>query len=602
MATTTTSAKRSRKNIAHVTSGPGGPWSSEAPRRLRLEYGGAQSESGWAQWRKHLAKRERRPISKLFKGRQSPLFWALPAGTDMEQAKRVVDLLRRPRLADRRTAGLDNAALCWLSRAEVAAPDVGFALECLAWGGALPLLADHLGEHLWWQLCNRLLVIAGAESRQDDPLAVQLLHGELPATLAYNLPELAAGQSLVAASRRTLEQLTGQLLDDDSLVHGGRLDALRPLLACWTRWRVVSRTLDDRLWSDAAPRRYARLLENALRLSRRDGTQLFSPADSPDWHRRLLKTALRLANTAKTRRIARLVAGGGQQGDNPRRRFPRPSFDVESAGIAVLRPDWRRRSPQWAVNYSGPKLAMELSLGKQLLWSGATEIEVRVDSRPLVPRQAWDEVCWESDGDVDYLELELQLSDEFTIQRHLLLARQARFLLLADAVLGHNPHKIEYRSRLPLADGASFKAEADTHDGRFLLGKRACARVLPLALGEWRSGPSGGTLDSAGGALELKQEALGARLFAPLFIDFDRRRLAQEATWRQLTIGEDRQVVPRDVAVGYRVQVGKSQWLIYRSLGDAGVRTVLGKNLMHEFLVGRFKSDGKVKTLLEIEA
>jgi hypothetical protein len=49
------------------------------------------------------------------------------------------------------------------------------------------------------------------------------------------------------------------------------------------------------------------------------------------------------------------------------------------------------------------------------------------------------------------------------------------------------------------------------------------------------------------------------------------------------------------------VQIGRLQWLVYRSLAQPAVRTVLGKNLLSEFLVGRFLSDGKVDTLLEIE-
>jgi hypothetical protein len=55
------------------------------------------------------------------------------------------------------------------------------------------------------------------------------------------------------------------------------------------------------------------------------------------------------------------------------------------------------------------------------------------------------------------------------------------------------------------------------------------------------------------------------------------------------------------MAVGYRLQIGNEQWLIYRSLTTPDIRTVLGKNLMHEFLVGRFTDDGQVETLLEIE-
>ena len=196
----------------------------------------------------------------------------------------------------------------------------------------------------------------------------------------------------------------------------------------------------------------------------------------------------------------------------------------------------------------------------------------------------------------------MRLSEDISIQRNLALVRKAGFLLVADAVLGICPRKIEYRARLPLAEGASFRAEKDTREGTITVDGRPRARVLPLALSEWRSGPSCGTLDTASGSLQLTQEADAQSMFAPLFIDFDPRRLAREATWRQLTVGEDRQVVARDVAVGYRVQIGKAQWLIYRSLAEPGVRTVLGKNLMHEFLLGRFGSKGKVKTLLEIEA
>ncbi|MEX0714781.1 MAG: hypothetical protein WD278_20765 [Pirellulales bacterium] len=60
-------------------------------------------------------------------------------------------------------------------------------------------------------------------------------------------------------------------------------------------------------------------------------------------------------------------------------------------------------------------------------------------------------------------------------------------------------------------------------------------------------------------------------------------------------------VQPADPAVGYRVQVGRQQWLIYRSLAERGNRTVLGHNLISEFLVARFDRQGKVEPLLEIE-
>ena len=84
-------------------------------------------------------------------------------------------------------------------------------------------------------------------------------------------------------------------------------------------------------------------------------------------------------------------------------------------------------------------------------------------------------------------------------------------------------------------------------------------------------------------------------------VDLDPGRLRREATWRQLTVGQKRQIVPGDVAVGYRAQAGDSQWLLYRSLAEPDIRTVLATNLMHEFLLGRLQTDGLVKTLVEIE-
>jgi hypothetical protein len=598
---TISSAKRSRKNRAFEICGPGGPWTGHAPHRVREVYQGDASEEGWALWRKHLAKRKLRPVAKRFKGAQSPLFWAVPRGLDVEAAVRIVELLRRPRLADRRTAGLDNAALCWLSRAEVAAFDYALALECLAWCADLPALAEHLGQRAWWQLANRLIAIAASDPRGDDPLARQMLHGELAATLAYVLPELAASRTLIAASRRTLEESSDAPFDGAGMIHGTRLDALRPLVACWTRWRTIAQRLDDRLWTEAAPRRFARLLEHALRLTRRDRTQLFSPPDSDPWNRRLLKTALRLADSAKTRRLARLIASGGKGSRNPTRRAPSPSFDANSAGVAVLRASWRRTSPLLAVNYSGPQMALEFSIGREPLLRGAARLEVRVDGSPVVARQPWEPLAWETDDELDYLELELRLSEDIVVQRHLVLARDAGFLFLADAVLGTCSRQFEYRATLPLAPEVSFQAEKETREGTLLADGRPRARVLPLALSEWRGGASYGTLESQDG-LQLAQSATGRALFAPLFLDFDRRRLRREVTWRQLTVAQDRQVVPRDVAVGYRVQIGNAQWVLYRSLGPPAVRTVLSKNLMHEFLLGRFTRKGNVKTLLEIEA
>ena len=62
----------------------------------------------------------------------------------------------------------------------------------------------------------------------------------------------------------------------------------------------------------------------------------------------------------------------------------------------------------------------------------------------------------------------------------------------------------------------------------------------------------------------------------------------ERRTWRQLTVAEHLLPQPREVAVGYRVQLGYDQWLIYRSLAPRGSRSVLGQNVADEFVAARF--------------
>ena len=180
------------------------------------------------------------------------------------------------------------------------------------------------------------------------------------------------------------------------------------------------------------------------------------------------------------------------------------------------------------------------------------------------------------------------------------LARKDRFLLLTDVVLCGERSSIEYGCCLPLWPGVSFQPADESPEG-LLLGSKRRANVLPLALPEWRADERIGDLAQTGESLQLRQSAEGGRLFAPLFIDLDRRRRGKKLTWRQLTIAESLETQPPEVAVGSRVAIGRQQWLIYRSLAKPANRTLLGHNLSSEMLIARFQESGEVEPLLEIE-
>ena len=133
------------------------------------------------------------------------------------------------------------------------------------------------------------------------------------------------------------------------------------------------------------------------------------------------------------------------------------------------------------------------------------------------------------------------------------------------------------------------------------MGRKPRAMVLPLSLPEWLADRRSGELRQTAAGLELRQAAEGRAMLAPLFFDLDRRRMLRPLTWRQLTVAESWSVRPNDVAVGYRVAIGRRQWLVYRSLGPRRNRTLLGHNLSTEMLVARFGRKGQVKPLVEIE-
>jgi len=60
-------------------------------------------------------------------------------------------------------------------------------------------------------------------------------------------------------------------------------------------------------------------------------------------------------------------------------------------------------------------------------------------------------------------------------------------------------------------------------------------------------------------------------------------------------------LLPRDEAVGYRIQVGAEQWLVYRSLAPRANRIVLGQNFSSEFVMARFTGEGEAENLMEID-
>jgi len=505
----------------------------------------------------------------------------------------------------------------WLRGTRSQPQTIEYALQCLAVAHVLPQVAETVESDTWWQLLDALwqVVQSSADWRIDieippeEGLAQQILVGELPLTLAYLLPEIRSVHKLHSAASEALSDGLAELLNGDGMLRGTHLTILRPLLACWTRCRAVGESHKKNCWNRKAELQYQCLATHSLGLSSPLGTPLLSRPHDDAWTPDFLHTVFRLGGDSADVVAARALFNKkllSSLSNKKSKYVPETSDHCEWSGVAYFRTDWQRNEPTVAVDYSKPELRLEVWNGPQRLISGAWTSETTLNGKRLEPVGSWDETCWFSDEDVDYLELSIELSGGARLERQILLARDELFLLLSDYVIGDRAEGVAsgdicHKYCLPLDPKVVFQPEKKTREGFLMAGKKI-ARVLPLALPEWRTDPRVGQLNVSKHQLQLTHQLPGKNLACPLLIDLKKSRASKQCTWRQLAVAESLEVQPHDVAVGYRAQCGKDQWLVYRSLAKPANRSVLGQNLSLESLVARFLApSGEVDELLEIE-
>lgn len=595
MATPTKIKKTSATRPAHWLDGSQiDTWHPSAPADVVEAYTTADGQEGWEAWTDYLESRRSRPtLDKLVSDGEHALLWGMPGAVRDSETYGLVARLGQTRSfvkRDKRRRWADVAA-DWLDAASIASASTAHAYECLAWCYALPRLPNCIGENLWWKLVNHLVSVA-REARQwlndRDPLTHQLLAGELALSLAYTLPEIRLCHDQALAAWTTIAEGLNDCVDLDGVPSQKIVTSFPALVASWTRARLVANRLGEDVWQDPASRRHELALVSLARLTTVD----------PE----LWQACLLFELEKPTRKLLRALAS--QDADLATvaaRQLPSPSMHSEETRFSLLCPTWALKSPRLTVNYSEPVPLLELSAQGEQICSGPWGLTVQYNGEAREVSGPWENVCWYSDEDVDFLEIEAPLGHGLQAQRQVLLAREDGVLLLADAILAQEPGRIEYRGTLPVCTPVGFHGAEETREGH-LAGDRARLLVLPLALPEWRCDGRSGTLEMAGGNMVLRQVHAARAAYAPLLIDLDSRRSNKECTWRQLTVAEARNPQAPDVAIGYRAQIGKSNWLVYRSLAPAGIRSLLGQQVKAEFLFGRIKPNGACKRLLEIES
>jgi hypothetical protein len=592
-------------------------WSKRAPKRLRR--GGLEPEAAWGAYWKDRKRQE--TVARLCRANRTPLAWGWNVSGATPECCALVQLadkLARGAAPDRfakpkRRAELHAALSQWLDAARHGELTVDFAIGCLAVTHLLNEVGGLLDAELGWSLID-FLFAAAAEARQSPAdgysppemaVARQLLAGELPLTLSYIFPEMGPTPALFRASRQALCEGFAALLTSKGFLRGTQIQALRPLAACWTRCAAIGSRVKHGAWNGATQRKFEAFAQQAIRWSDAAGRPLLSEANAPTWTADFLASLLRLGGGKPAAAAARALYARHAQVkamSKAKHKDLPPSCHSEPAGLCVMRSAWSPRAASVAVNYATLDMQIEASANGRQLLNGVWTAEPRVDGKALQPTGAWDEVCWFTDADVDYLEFSLDLENGAKLERQILLARRDNFLLLVDHLQNPTSASIGLTTQAPLAAGLQWQGEEETRDVLLSTGKPA-ARLLPLAMPEWRVDPRIGELTHADGAARLAARTAARAIANPLFVDLDPRRAAQPCTWRQLTVAESLEIMPPEIAIAYRIQSGRDQWVYYRSQAASGNRTFIGQNTSHECVIARFLAPaGEIEELIEIEA
>lgn len=512
----------------------------------------------------------------------------------------------------------------------------------------------------WIEECEMLLGIArdaAAISPDEHPLLHQMLAGELGWMLGLILGDWKPARETLAPAKKSFSEGIDRILDEGGLPKSGHLYQLRGLIACWTRVLDLGNSLGTSPWKTLAQKHFEWAILQGLRLTRCDGTAVFSQPGlgllSDEEKREVVGfcATIEKALTYDTDPNDGLVAlavlpgkrtiAGKRREDVADRPLPDPAHHSDRASLTVMRENWPHENPALFVSYgdcgaakpgneaepfggwSDRTVRIELNLKSQTLWSGEWNLSVRMNDRVLKPLisaegrpEPWTVNCDILEPEHAYLEIELPLEDGWLVQRHILFAYEEKIVLLADSLVRLVPpkdgetFKIEYESSIPLAPG--IKAESDHEAWEMLLSvnnspksksstTKPFGRVFPLGLPEWKKLESNGEFLAEGRSLRLRMHGEGNGLFAPLVIDLDSLRLKSPYTWRRLTVGENLEVVPAEKAVGFRLQLAKEQFLLYRSLTSTANRTVLGHNLISDFLFAGFDPETGVAPIVDIE-
>ena len=440
--------------------------------------------------------------------------------------------------------------------------------------------------------------------------------GLLPLVCGLLFDDVKGAPRLSRAGRASLNDQLLQVTDGAGVPVCEVLDALPEFLALWSDGLLMSQVFGERLWKKSASRRFEKMLSRLAAAVR--ASETLTGCENGEASLSALKRAVELSGSPSLGCMAALGAASTSSssatqattkkskrsaGKKKAAKAAIPSWQSDDTETACLRTSWAVDASLATVRSTDEPVQLEMAVDGVPLLSGAWGLQLAEDGDLLEIQPGWQCICWNSDSDGDYFELQLEFEGGPMINRYLYLSRTDRFAIIADVVSGVKPGRVDLATMLPLAEGVTLEAG---QGGREQLLKAADknVRVYPLGLPQDPGFGTAGKIgldDDEAACVMFSQATESGTMFAPIVLDWASERQSLPAEWRKLTVTRAGEIDPSGGAA-FRLQVGKLHLVLYRSLaGQERYRTFLGYQAESETVIGKFTKSGVIQELLIVE-
>lgn len=280
-------------------------------------------------------------------------------------------------------------------------------------------------------------------------------------------------------------------------------------------------------------------------------------------------------------------------------------------------------------NSSPLRSPLEIYVGRRRVIAGNWRTDVWANGQKLDATGPWQTLCEEIDGDGAFVERLLPLSGGRSLSRRFFVAYKEKLFLNVDVAYGSDVERdaessksqmknpcdkapsslLRVRSLFPLDSAESFISQNVSSQAFAFYDVASAstpfARVFSLSATERPSDATSGTFAVKtiyGGVLETSARRRGGSVCVATLFDWNANRATRAVSFGVATVGEEMRAVDEGRAVGRQILLGRERYVLYASTSRRpAIRSILSRNLLSDFMFGKFFVGRGVVPLVDVE-